>query len=130
MEAGREIGLQTSVIAKVSQFEISQMHGHSIEDSGADSRTKKRPAARAGESVEAFDFGGGRFGHQQGIAVADRIADVMTAIIRLDNDQGREQFVFVAAGFGLGHVLKVFGLGRIFVPIDAIEIDVPDRILN
>ena len=84
MEAGREISLQTGVIAKISQLEMSQMHAYSIEDSGADSRTKKRP--RTGRSTDTFDFGGGRLGNQKGIATTDWIADVMLAVIRLDND--------------------------------------------
>jgi sorbitol-specific phosphotransferase system component IIBC len=41
MEAGGEVGLQSPVIAKVAQFEMSQMHGYRIQVFGADARTKK-----------------------------------------------------------------------------------------
>jgi hypothetical protein len=55
MEAGSEIGLQSPVIAKIPQPEMSQMHGYSIEDSGPDSRTKK--LLRVGNPIIRDFFG-------------------------------------------------------------------------
>ena len=47
MEAGSEVGLQTSVIAKIAQPEMSQMHGHSIQNSSPDASTNRsRPSGR------------------------------------------------------------------------------------
>jgi hypothetical protein len=104
------------------------MHPYSIEDSGADSRTKKQPSAERARSAEALDPGGGRSGDQHGIAATDWIADVMSAVLRFDNNQDCGKLMFPAEGFGLGNALKFLGLARVFVPIDAVEVDASARI--
>jgi hypothetical protein len=41
MEAGGKVGVQSGVVAKVAQSEMSQMHGNSIQISMPDARTNK-----------------------------------------------------------------------------------------
>jgi hypothetical protein len=107
------------------------MHTHSIQDSGADSRTKRRTGkTRDKKSAEAPDSGSGRFRDEERVVDANRIAYVVVAVIGLDDNQGGEQRVLSAIGLSLRHIFKGLGAGGVANPINAVKINFFDRILH
>jgi hypothetical protein len=109
---------------------MSQMHGHSIEYSGADSRIKNGSRQIRRKSAKPPDLGAGRSGNQDRMSHSHRVADVAAFILGFDHDQGGGELVLLAEGFGLGHTFEFPGKGCIVVPIHSIEKDPSDGILH